>query len=229
MPASGNASPDGLELATIIFVPGLLRLKTASTATGRVAQAARWHHRRPISLDSQLSQARSRRVGQRHVGRCQAPLDTRQSLTNLVAKSRYAACKIDYRGLTEDDRARYRFDRQLSDSLLRPTKTRRRVPAPLPGDDTALTQANGVGATAWNDRLRLARDQRRRRYSPTDLPVDPAQQRTQNDELDHRRSKPKQITVALVAQRGAGRKDIPISRSIRRSSHWAKSKGRTAR
>ena len=170
MPASGNAVPEGAELVTMIFVPGLLPAEDG----GINGDPAALPKPPEGSIAAQYPSVRNwAKVGRFNAGLVSDMLvdaklrDTHvKVLTNLVAKSRYAGVQIDYRGLTEDDREAFSdLVKKLADSLHKVNKKLVvAVPAPRPNDE-------GTWDTQGYDwaRIGAAAD-----VVVLDLPTDPA-------------------------------------------------------
>jgi len=170
LPASGNAAPEGLQLVTMIFVPGLLPADDGNVDGDPAALP------RP-SGDTNAAQYLSIRNYTR-LGRYNAALvsdmlvDSKvrathvKVLTNLVSKSRYSGVQIDYRGLTEDDRAAFTdLVTQLGDSLHKVNKKLVIVvPAPVWRNDGTwdITGYDWKALSSAADMIQV------------DLPVDPA-------------------------------------------------------
>ena len=170
LPASGNVAAEGAQLATMLFVPGLLPAEDGGINGDPEALP-----RPPEGLTAALYPTLRNwtKPGRANAGLVSDMIaDSKlrathvKALTALVAKSRYAGLQIDYRGLTKDDRAAFSdLITQLGDSLHNANKKLAVVvPAPQANDDgTWDTQGydwHSIGAAA--DMVQM------------DLPTDPA-------------------------------------------------------
>jgi len=170
MPANGNAASEGLQLVTMVFVPGLLPADDGGVNGDPAALPRPPDDTTAAQYVAIRNWARPGRFNAGMVSDMLADAKVRQThvkvVTNLLPKSRYAGVEIDYRGLTADDRAAFAdLITQLSDSLHKINKKLVvAVPAPAPQDDgtwdTAGYDWQAIGAAA--DMVLV------------DLPIDPA-------------------------------------------------------
>jgi hypothetical protein len=168
LPASGNVAAEGAPFATMVFVPGLLPAEDGGINGDPEALP-----RPPDDVTAALYPTLRNwtRPGRANAGLVSDMIANAKlrathvkALTALVAKSRYAGVQIDYRGLSQDDRAAFSdLITQLGDSLHKVNK-KLAVVMPQPNDDgTWDTQGydwHTIGAAA--DTVQM------------DLPPDPA-------------------------------------------------------
>jgi spore germination protein YaaH len=168
MPSSGNADPDGLQLVTMVFEPGLVPADDGGINGDPAALPKPPEGTTAAQYPSIRNYARPGRFNATLVSDMIADAKLRamhvKVLTDLVAKTRYAGVQVDYRGLTEDDRAAFAdLITQLGDSLRKVNKKLVVVvPAPLPRDDgtwdTTGYDWKAIGAAADLVQVDLAVD-----------------------------------------------------------------------